>query len=99
MDESVKKDQQAISFKDTLNLPKTDFPIRPNAAIDDPSLIERWEKEQLYTKSFTHNADAATFIFHDGPPYANGPIHTGSAYNKILKDIVTKAQRMMGKRV
>jgi isoleucyl-tRNA synthetase len=88
-----------VSFKDTLNLPKTDFPIRPNASIDDPLLIERWEREQLYTRSFTHNEGSEKFIFHDGPPYANGPIHTGSAYNKILKDIVTKAQRMMGKHV
>jgi isoleucyl-tRNA synthetase len=88
-----------VSFKDTLNLPKTDFPIRPNAAIDDPELIVRWEQEQLYKKSFTHNAGAEKFVFHDGPPYANGPIHTGSAYNKILKDIVTKAQRMLGKQV
>jgi len=89
----------AKSFKDRLNLPKTEFPIRPNSLVDDPIMIERWEKEQLYARSFTCNMGAAQFILHDGPPYANGNIHLGHAYNKILKDIVTKSQRMLGKHV
>jgi isoleucyl-tRNA synthetase len=87
------------SFKDTLNLPATDFPIRANPKIDDPALIKRWEDENLYEKSFTHNKGNEKFIFHDGPPYANGHIHLGSAYNKILKDIACKGQRMTGKQV
>lgn len=87
------------SFKESLNLPKTDFPIRPNASIDDPMMIERWEKEQLYEKTFFCNKGAQKFVLHDGPPYANGNIHLGHAYNKILKDIVTKSQRMLGKHV
>jgi len=87
------------SFKDTLNLPHTDFPIRPNHTEDDPKMLERWQKENLYHRSFNIHKGEEKFIFHDGPPYANGHIHLGSAYNKILKDIVTKSQRMMGKHV
>lgn len=89
----------AKNFKDTLNLPRTEFPIRPNALVDDPLMIERWEKEQLYAKTFVCHAGAQQFILHDGPPYANGNIHLGHAYNKILKDIVSKSQRMQGKHV
>lgn len=85
------------NFKDTLNLPRTDFPIRPQAAIDDPLMLARWEKERLYTRSFYKHEGNQTFILHDGPPYANGHIHLGHAYNKILKDIVGKSQRMFAK--
>ncbi len=88
-----------VSFKDTLNLPTTDFPIRPNAAIDDPSMIERWEKQNLFHVSSIYHEGHTKFILHDGPPYANGPIHIGHAYNKILKDIVCKSQRMRGYQV
>ena len=62
-------------------------------------MIARWEQEQLYRKSFECNKGKEKFILHDGPPYANGHIHIGHAYNKILKDIVGKSQRMMGKNV
>ncbi len=92
-------EQKKISFKDTLNLPKTSFPIRPNAKDDDPTMITRWDKENLYGKAFAHNKGSQEFILHDGPPYANGQIHIGHAYNKVLKDIITKSQRMMGKHV
>lgn len=88
-----------VSFKDTLNLPHTDFPIRATPATDDPAMIARWEQEDLFSKSFTHNEGKEKFILHDGPPYANGNIHIGHAYNKILKDIVCKAERMSGKHV
>ncbi len=88
-----------VSFKDTLNLPHTDFPIRSNAKETDPAMIERWEKEELFTKSFYHNEGNKKYILHDGPPYANGHIHIGHAYNKILKDIITKSRRMRGKQV
>lgn len=90
------RDQEPKSFKDTLNLPQTDFPIRANAKIDDPLLLERWINEKLFDTSYMHNEGAPKFILHDGPPYANGPIHLGHAYNKILKDIVCKAHRMQG---
>lgn len=87
------------SFKDTLNLPRTDFPIRANTAENDPIIINRWHEESLAQQAMTthKNSINGSFILHDGPPYANGSIHIGHAYNKILKDIVTKSQRMMGK--
>ncbi len=88
-----------VSYKDTLNLPRTDFPIHANAAIEDPKMISRWENEHLYAQTFEKNKGATKYILHDGPPYANGHIHLGHAYNKILKDIITKSQRMMGKHV
>jgi isoleucyl-tRNA synthetase len=88
-----------ISFKDTLNLPRTDFPIRANTKEEDPAMLARWEKENLFSASFMQNAGKKKFILHDGPPYANGNIHIGHAYNKILKDMVTKSQRMLGKHV
>lgn len=86
-----------VTFKDTLNLPKTDFPIRSNPKIDDSAMIIRWEQEDLYTKSFyAHQKSGKKFVLHDGPPYANGHIHLGSSYNKILKDITAKSHRMIG---
>ncbi len=88
-----------VSFKNTLNLPTTDFPIRPNAKVDDPSMLARWESEDLYNKAFKKHEGNKKFILHDGPPYANGHLHLGHAYNNILKDIVTKSQRMFGKHV
>ncbi len=94
-----KEPEKKVSFKDSLNLPRTEFPIRPNAKEDDPAMIKRWEKEDLYRKTFYHNDGNSRFIFHDGPPYANGNIHLGGAYNKILKDIACKSRRMFGMQV
>ena len=91
--------KQSVSFKDTLNLPKTDFPIRANAKVDDPAMIQRWEKEDIFTKTFYAHQGSEKYILHDGPPYANGHIHVGHAFNKIEKDITTKSQRMFGKQV
>lgn len=93
-DEKAKK-----SFKDTLNLPTTDFPIRGNAKVEDPKIISRWKEEDIYSKAFEKNKGKKGFMLHDGPPYANGNIHLGHAYNKILKDIISKAERMSGKHV
>lgn len=86
-------------FKDTLNLPRTDFPMRPQPKIDDPAILARWQREHLYEASFEAHSGNDKFILHDGPPYANGHIHLGGAYNKILKDIACKGQRMSGKQV
>ncbi|MGZ6255219.1 MAG: isoleucine--tRNA ligase [Candidatus Chromulinivorax sp.] len=99
MSKHEEKEQVAISYKDTLNLPTTDFPIRAQAHIVDPAMLERWQKEQLYDKAYLHNKGKKTFYLYDGPPYANGDIHLGHAYNKILKDIVAKSERMKGKHV
>ena len=93
------QNNQKKSFKDTLNLPHTDFPIRPNHKEDDARMLKRWENENLYQRSFNAHKGEQKFILHDGPPYANGHTHIGHAYNKILKDIVCKSQRMMGKQV
>ncbi len=98
-DKVVENGVQAISYKDTLNLPRTDFPIRAQSNIDDPKILERWKLEKLYEKAFLLHKGAPKYILHDGPPYANANIHLGTAYNKILKDMVTKSQRMMGKHV
>lgn len=87
------------SFKDTLNLPKTDFPIRPDHKTDDPKVLQRWKSEDIYKKTFNLNKGSKKYILHDGPPYANGNIHLGHAYNKSLKDFVTKYHRMLGQHV
>ncbi|CDK30164.1 isoleucine--tRNA ligase [Candidatus Babela massiliensis] len=87
---------QSKKYSQTLNLPKTDFPIRANNAITDIELIKRWEEEDLFSISFNHNKGKKKFVLHDGPPYANGNIHLGGAYNKVLKDITCKIRRMSG---
>jgi len=92
-------ESSAVSFKETLNLPHTDFPIRAQHHNDDSLMLERWTKEDIYTKTFDLHKGETSFILHDGPPYANGHLHLGHAYNNILKDIVAKSQRMMGKHV
>jgi isoleucyl-tRNA synthetase len=95
----MSQNQDGKSYKDTLNLPRTDFPIRANPKEDDKVMLERWTKENLYHTSFSAHEGKQKFILHDGPPYANGNIHLGHALNKILKDIVGKSQRMFGKQV
>ena len=92
-------DSKKNSYSETLNLPKTDFSLRADFAINDPAMLERWEKEKLSEKTFDLHKGSEKFILHDGPPYSNGNIHLGHAYNKILKDIVCKAERMSGKHV
>lgn len=87
------------SYKDTLNLPRTDFPIRAQNELFDPIVLQRWESEDVYNKTFAVHEGKEKFILHDGPPYANGDIHLGHAYNKILKDIICKYERMNGKHV
>lgn len=87
------------SFKDTLHLPTTPFPMRPNSAQKDPEIIARWESEKLYAQATNLNKGSEDFVLHDGPPYANGHLHLGHALNKILKDIVSKAERMAGRHV
>ncbi len=84
------------SFKDSLNLPKTDFSIRADSKIKEPTLLKKWSDINLNNKTFTKNEGFKKFVFLDGPPYANGHIHMGTAFNKILKDILLKARRMQG---
>ena len=83
-------------YKDTLNLPATDFPMRADAARREPERLARWEEYDLYGLIRAARAGRPTFILHDGPPYANGNIHMGHALNKTLKDIVVRSRTMLG---
>jgi len=85
-----------MDYKDTLNLPKTDFPMKAKLPSKEPELLKRWEKEDIYRRIRERFADCPKYILHDGPPYANGHIHMGTALNKILKDIVVKIKTMEG---
>ena len=84
-------------YSSTLFLPQTDFPMRAGLPQREPELLARWEKINLYKKLREAAKGRDRFILHDGPPYANGNIHIGHALNKILKDIVTRSQQMLGK--
>ncbi len=83
-------------YNDTLNLPKTEFPMRGNLPAKEPETLEYWEKINLYDKVMKNNKNKPSYILHDGPPYANGDIHMGHALNKVLKDIIIKHKNMTG---
>ncbi|HLE19348.1 MAG TPA: isoleucine--tRNA ligase, partial [Syntrophales bacterium] len=85
-----------MDYKETLNLPKTDFPMKANLTRKEPELLEKWERMGLYNKIREAARGRETYILHDGPPYANGSIHLGTALNKILKDMVIKSKNMSG---
>jgi len=83
-------------WKDTVNLPRTDFPMKANLQTVEPEWLERWSATDLYGKIRERRRGAPKFVLHDGPPYANGNIHLGTALNKILKDLVVKSRSMAG---
>ncbi len=83
-------------YKDTLNLPATDFPMKADLARREPELLRHWQSSELYKKMRAAAAGRPRFILHDGPPYANGEIHIGHAVNKILKDIIVKSKALAG---
>src|SRR5918994_2703777 len=83
-------------WKDTVNLPRTEFPMKANLQTAEPAAIARWEAMDLYGQIRAARRGAPKFVFHDGPPYANSQIHLGTALNKILKDIVIKSRTMAG---
>jgi isoleucyl-tRNA synthetase len=85
-----------MDYKDTLNLPRTDFPMKANLAQREPEILKRWAAMDLYAKLVERNRGKQPFVLHDGPPYANGNIHIGHALNKILKDVIVKSRAMMG---
>ncbi len=89
-------DPQNIDLKQTVNLPKTAFSMKANLPQTEPKLLERWAEENLYQRIRASRAGRPTFILHDGPPYANGRIHLGTAFNKILKDFIVKSKTMAG---
>jgi isoleucyl-tRNA synthetase len=86
------------NYKDTLNLPRTDFPMKANLAAREPEMLSTWEETGLYQQIQKSRAGRELFVLHDGPPFANGDVHMGTALNKILKDFVVKSQTMLGKR-
>ncbi|HEY2029794.1 MAG TPA: isoleucine--tRNA ligase [Myxococcales bacterium] len=86
-----------MDLKDTVNLPKTDFPMRADLAAREPAQLRAWSEEKVYARLLEARKDAPKFVFHDGPPYANGSIHQGHFLNKILKDIVVKHRLMAGR--
>ena len=83
-------------YKDTLNLPKTDFAMKGNLAQREPEFLRRWEETGLYERLREARRGRPRFVLHDGPPYANGEIHIGHAVNKVLKDIIVKARTLDG---
>src|SRR3972149_3188218 len=83
-------------YKATLNLPKTDFPMKASLARMEPEMLRRWEAMDIYARLRQAGKDRPPWILHDGPPYANGHIHMGTALNKILKDLVVKSRSMLG---
>ena len=85
-----------MNYKKTLNLPKTSFPMKANLPEREPEFLKFWEEKDIYKKSIEGKSKDHTFILHDGPPYANGNIHLGTAFNKILKDFIVKYKTMRG---
>jgi len=82
------------NYKETLNLPRTDFPMKANLAAREPEMLKMWEETRLYQQIQKSRQDRELFVLHDGPPFANGDVHMGTALNKILKDFVVKSQTM-----
>jgi len=85
-----------MDYKGTLNLPRTDFPMKASLPQREPEILQRWEAMDLYGRIRRQSRGRPRFVLHDGPPYANGHIHLGHALNKILKDIIIKSRQMLG---
>ena len=85
-----------MDYNETLNLPKTDFPMRAGLPTREPEFLARWEANDQYAKLMKHNEGKPLFVLHDGPPYANGDIHIGHALNKTLKDFIVRYKNMTG---
>ncbi|MCI1142369.1 isoleucine--tRNA ligase [Sphingomonas sp. WKB10] len=87
----------AKDWRDTVFLPKTDFPMKAGLAAKEPAILERWARIGVYDRLREQRKGRDLFVLHDGPPYANGDIHMGHAMNKVLKDIIVRSQSLMGK--
>src|SRR5271169_4654177 len=85
-----------MDYSKTVNLPKTDFPMKAELPKKEPEMLAQWEKEKVYETALERRKGAPKFILHDGPPYANGHLHLGHALNKILKDIIVRFKTMAG---
>src|ERR1035438_5227614 len=86
----------ATDYKNTLNLPRTGFPMKADLVAREPERLKKWQETGLYTKLQAARANAEKFVLHDGPPFANGDVHIGTALNKILKDIIIKYKTLRG---
>lgn len=84
------------SYKETLNLPQTEFPMKANLPVREPQILAQWKERKIYQRMVAKHQDKTPFVFLDGPPYSNGDIHTGHVLNKILKDILVKYKNMAG---
>src|SRR5580704_6692962 len=89
-------DDKKLDYRDTVFLPKTEFPMRGGLPQLEPKLLARWHKLGLFARLRAQAQGREKFILHDGPPYANGNIHIGTALNKILKDVVNRSYQMLG---
>src|ERR1043166_3272181 len=85
-----------MDYKNTLNLPRTDFSMKADLVTREPDRLKKWEAARLYEQIQNQRVTAKKFVLHDGPPFANGDIHIGNALNKILKDIVVKCRSLRG---
>jgi isoleucyl-tRNA synthetase len=95
---SLARSAMSQNYKNTLNLPRTEFPMKANLAAREPEMLRMWEETRLYQQIQKSREGRELFVLHDGPPFANGDVHMGTALNKILKDFVVKSQTMLGKR-
>ena len=91
-------DATRMNYKKTLNLPKTSFPMRAGLTANEPRSLARWQQQRLYDRILADREGAEPFVFHDGPPYASGPLHVGHLLNKVLKDFVVRTRLMSGRR-
>ena len=85
-----------MDYKSTLNMPKSGFPMRAGLPKREPEFLAKWEEDHIYDTLMKKNEGKPLFILHDGPPYANGNIHMGTALNKIIKDIIIREKNMSG---
>ena len=85
-----------MNYKETLNLPKTDFPMKANLIAREPEILAKWQSTGLYQQIQARRKEGPLFVLHDGPPFANGDVHMGTALNKILKDLIIKSRSMLG---
>ena len=83
-------------YNATINLPKTDFPMRAGLPKREPEMLQRWKKLDVYGELLKKNADKPRFSLHDGPPFSNGNLHMGHALNKSIKDIIVRSHAMRG---
>ncbi len=97
MSEAPASPSTTRDYRATVFLPKTEFPMRANLPAREPEILERWERLDIYRRLREAAKGREKFILHDGPPYANGHLHMGTALNKILKDVVNRSQQMLGK--